>query len=203
MKKIQWLPIKGYENLYEVSNYGEVRSIKNNIILAANVKRNGYRRVSLCKDGKVKEMNVHRLVAMAFIPNFENKPTVNHKDFNRINNHVDNLEWATMEEQVQHNIKNKPNYAENLKLTFKEKLQDENFKNKRLAGLKNCDRSKQIAYAKSKTGLKNNRAKLMMHLETGFYIGLVKDLANLYNVTHTAIVNAIKRKGHFKGYFQI
>lgn len=203
MNQCQWLPIKGYENLYEVSSDGQVRSIKNNIILAANVKRNGYRRVSLCKNGKVKEMNVHRLVALTFIPNLENKPTVNHKDFNRTNNNVSNLEWATMEEQMQHNIKHKPNYAENIKLTFAAKLKDENFNNKRLAALRNCDKSKQIAYAKSKTGLKNNRAKLMMHIETGFYVGIVKDLANLYNVTHTAVVNSIKRKGHFKGYCQI
>lgn len=67
-------------------------------------KKNGkfYLYVKLCKDGRVKKHYVHRLVAEAFIPNPESKPTVNHKDGNSENNEVGNLEWSTMQEQVDH-----------------------------------------------------------------------------------------------------
>lgn len=198
-----WKDITGYEGLYQVSNFGNVKSIRNNIILKPNIKQNGYYRVSLSINSKIKEANIHALVALMFIDNPENKPTVNHKDLNKLNNHVSNLEWATYKEQVQHLLEFKPNFRKNLSKNMSALRFDKNIQAKRLESLKNCDRSKQIKYAKSKTGLKNNRAKLMLHLETGFCPGIVKDLAALYKVTHTAIVNSIKRKGHFKGYYQI
>lgn len=113
-----WKSIVGYEGLYEVSNHGNVRSldrvivenntkkerlIKGVTLSAANSKR-GYRVVVLCKDGTEKMRNVHQLVAESFISNPENKHCINHKDFNRLNNHVDNLEWCTYAENNLHSI---------------------------------------------------------------------------------------------------
>lgn len=93
MKKEIWRMIPGYEGLYEVSNFGRVRSfLRGKIRKLSN--ENGYMRIILYKNGSIKKFNVHRLVAMAFIPNPDNLPCINHKDENKSNNHVDNLEWC-------------------------------------------------------------------------------------------------------------
>ena len=97
-----WKDVKDYEGLYQVSNLGRVKSVSRNKIMKLSVKVNGYKDVSLSKGNTKKHYLVHRLVAQAFIPNPENKPTVNHIDEDKINNHVSNLEWATMKEQNNH-----------------------------------------------------------------------------------------------------
>lgn len=90
---------------YYVSNYGRIKNIKNNIIIP-NRDKGGYFNVRLYNDKhKYKNMLVHRLVAIIFIPNPENKREVNHKDGNKCNNHVDNLEWVTPKENSQHSWK--------------------------------------------------------------------------------------------------
>lgn len=106
-KKTLWKPIAQYEELYEVSNYGDVVSVAqytryHNIRprkyprpLKPEVTRDGYARVTLSKYGIPRHMFVHRLVASAFIPNPNNLPQVNHKDENPLNNNVHNLEWCT------------------------------------------------------------------------------------------------------------
>lgn len=91
-----WKDIEGYEGLYQVSNMGRVRGLRRNIILKNRIAR-GYERVILSIGDKPKCFTVHRLVAMAFIPNPDNLPQVNHKDENKTNNYVDNLEWCTRE----------------------------------------------------------------------------------------------------------
>ena len=100
-----WKPISGYDGLYEVSNIGNVRSIKKGIILKPATNKFGYQIVGLSKNGKRKEGKVHRLVAKAFIDNPDNKKQVNHKDGNKKNNSVDNLEWVTNQENVIHAFK--------------------------------------------------------------------------------------------------
>lgn len=92
-----WKDIKGYENLYQVSNLGRVRSLWFGKIrlLKECVNGNGYNHVILTKDGKSKVCLIHRLVAFAFIPNHNNLKEVNHKDEDKSNNCVDNLEWCT------------------------------------------------------------------------------------------------------------
>ena len=96
----QWKTIQGYE--YEVSNEGRVRNSKTGRILKPGKNNRGYLNVILYKNGKQKFFYIHRLVAQAFIPNPENKPTVNHINEDKTDNSVDNLEWATMSEQQRH-----------------------------------------------------------------------------------------------------
>ena len=94
-----WKDVVGYEGFYKVSNMGRVYSIRKKIIMRPNRTHKGYRLLGLTnKDGR-KTKSVHRAVMEAFVPNPENKPTVNHKDLNKQNNHVDNLEWATHKER--------------------------------------------------------------------------------------------------------
>lgn len=89
-----WKSIKGYEDLYAVSNFGKVKSLKYGKILKPQNKGNGYLQVSLCRNGKRKTLLVHRLVAEAFIPNPYGLPEINHIDENKSNNCVENLEWS-------------------------------------------------------------------------------------------------------------
>ena len=94
--------IKNFEGLYEVSNYGRVRNYKTKTIKAVQISDRGYYKSNLSKNNKQKMCRVHRLVAQAFIPNPDNKSEVNHKDFNKLNNHVDNLEWTSGDENITH-----------------------------------------------------------------------------------------------------
>ena len=98
-----WKDIEDYKGLYQVSNLGRVRGLDRidgsgrgwkGRMLSGKLRKNGYREVILCRDGKRKYMLVHRLVAEAFLPNLDNLPQVNHKDENPNNNQVDNLEWC-------------------------------------------------------------------------------------------------------------
>ena len=101
MKRTIWKDIPGYEGLYQVSNNGEVKSLRyrkkkdTQTILKSAPNHSGYLHVSLVKDGKTSTIQIHRLVAMAFIPNPNNYPVVNHKDWNVQNNAADNLEWCS------------------------------------------------------------------------------------------------------------
>ena len=99
----QWRAVEGYPE-YEVSNLGRVR--KNGKLTSSHRTRKGYWQTNLYKRRKQTLHYIHRLVAIAFIPNPENKPTVNHIDGNKDNNRVSNLEWATYLENNLHAIKN-------------------------------------------------------------------------------------------------
>jgi hypothetical protein len=95
--------IVAYGDRYEVSNLGRVRNVKTGKYLKGELHSKGYLRVQLYgEDRKNKRYFVHRLVGLAFIPNPDNKPQVNHKDGNKQNNEVTNLEWATVQENGQH-----------------------------------------------------------------------------------------------------
>lgn len=112
-----WKPIKNYEGVYEVSSLGRVRRVsgfvnsgirhsekvwRNGHILKQHKKRNGYLAVDLSKNNIVKTISVHRLVAEAFLPKIEGKTVVNHKNCNKHDNRVENLEWCTAEENREH-----------------------------------------------------------------------------------------------------
>ena len=101
-----WKPVPGYEGYYAVSDKGTVYSLRKERELKPKVDRYGYEVVTLTVYGHSKCFTVHRLVALAFIPNPYNKPTVNHKDENKRNNTVSNLEWATVKENDNHGSRN-------------------------------------------------------------------------------------------------
>lgn len=113
----RWLPIQGYEGLYEVSDFGRVRRLDTRIatkggatkrwngrILIAKPRGNGYVRITLHGNSKSKTHSVHRLVLCAFLRNPTAGEVANHIDFNRTNNCIDNLEWTTQKGNVHHAI---------------------------------------------------------------------------------------------------
>jgi len=142
-----WKPIKDFEDLYEISNLGRIKSleksrnyknttrlVRSKILNSANCQ--GYRILTLSRDSKKVNYRVHRLVCEAFIPNPKNKPYVNHIDENKSNNVVTNLEWVTAKENINHSIlisgkkTNKGKTWENHKFSFNQCLEMVNhFKN--------------------------------------------------------------------------
>ena len=91
-----WKDCKGYEGKYQVSNMGRVWSVRSQKCMTAHSDKDGYLNLILvAKNGKRKNEKVHRLVALAFLDNPQSFPQVNHKDENRANNSVDNLEWCS------------------------------------------------------------------------------------------------------------
>lgn len=105
---IEWRDVVGFEDLYKVSNEGQIMSLRRfrqgknghpvtvyERILKYKIDKDGYHGVTLSRDSVHCSLRVHRIVAIAFIPNEQNHPQVNHKDSNKANNAVDNLEWTT------------------------------------------------------------------------------------------------------------
>jgi len=117
-----WSNIKGYEGFYQVSNWGNIKSLDREVefyrwgrissrhysskLVPQFLTLKGYLQVTLSREGTNIKYSVHRLVAQAYIHNTENKPQVNHKDLNKLNNHFSNLEWATQIENMIHAKKN-------------------------------------------------------------------------------------------------
>lgn len=145
-----WLPISGYEGLYEISNLGRVKALAKTVIsgirgtairnhseaiLTITYTNKGYCRHQLAKEGIVKIYSTHRLVAIHFIPNPNNLPEVNHIDTDKRNNQVDNLEWCTHSDNMQHagitgRMKGKPNELHpKVKLTNQEVLEIRKLRN--------------------------------------------------------------------------
>jgi hypothetical protein len=113
-----WKDIKGFEGIYQISNQGRIKALavrklrgrffhnQPEKLLKYKISAKGYCVINLCNNGVKTYPTVHRLVAIHFIPNPENKPTVNHKDGNKLNNNDWNLEWSTQYEQIHHAMEN-------------------------------------------------------------------------------------------------
>ena len=134
-----WKVIENFEG-YMISNFGRVKSLKKNIMLTPSMNNWGYLRVKLSQDGKRYRLLIHRLVLKSFKPNEDlNKTECNHKDGNKENNYVENLEWCTRSDNMKHAFKiglrnfkgeNNPNYGKHpsneTRKLMSEKLRGEN-----------------------------------------------------------------------------
>lgn len=133
MEEEIWKDIKGYEGLYQVSSFGRIKSLPKHFmvvnqfgktnkyratkerILKPQTNKHGYLCVTLCKNGIHKLCAIHRLVAKTFIENKNNHVCINHKDENKQNNKVDNLEWCTIKyNQNYGTIKERVSYAQSI-----------------------------------------------------------------------------------------
>ena len=114
-----WKPIKEYEKLYEVSNLGRIKSLEHfvigkkhslrkigNKIRKLSSDKRGYPSITLIKNNKYHKERVHRVVAKTFIPNYKNLREVNHKNGIKTDNKIENLEWVTSQQNIQHALKN-------------------------------------------------------------------------------------------------
>ena len=153
-----WKDIQGYEGLYQVSNFGRVKGLKRSKIRKLCNDRGGYLCVSLKKQGTVKLCKVHRLVAVAFIPNPENKPQIDHINAIKTDNTIKNLRWVSAKE----NVRNPLNMAHFL------------------------DKS-------------NPKAHKVKNIDTNEIFNTVKEASIKYNVSHSAIVQAIKKNRKCSG----
>lgn len=136
-----WKPVVGYEGLYEVSNFGRVRSLQRTIIQKdgiiitykgrfkkIRINSYGYPCVTLCKNEKSKQYSLHRILAKAFIPNPENKPEIDHINTNRADYRLENLRWVTHAENMrnplsQQNIQSNSKTHEALRKSIKTKIE--------------------------------------------------------------------------------
>lgn len=139
-----WKSIIGYETLYEISNFGRVKSLARYVsnstknggrkldfikekILKTRIAKNGYYIVALSKNGKGKKYYLHRLIAIHFIDNPNQYPVINHKNCDQLNNNLENLEWVTQQRNIEHgfdmdrNFHGKKHY--NAKLTEQQVLE--------------------------------------------------------------------------------
>lgn len=202
MKDEIWKSVKGYENYYEISNYGNFRSLDRKIIRSDGIiqlrkgqmitpvaNQDGYLQVKLCRDGKYRAVRIHRLVAEAFIPNPNNLPEINHKDCNRKNNHVDNLEWINHIDNVQ--------YSSNQEKYIHTGESNPNFGNKKLKEYyaKYPEEAKRVL---SRPGSQNGRSKsVRMYKDNNCikefsYIGECAKYMIEQNITKSKSINSIR-----------
>lgn len=176
----EWLPVVGFEGIYEISNIGRVKRCRRSQIYTTSrgthnrifserlmkLSEGEYVTVCLTKDGTFSYPGVHRLVAQAFIPNPENKPEVNHKDGNKHNNNVTNLEWVTSKENIQHAIQTGLSDRSKYKYTDRKPKQilciDTN---QRFETVKQCAEQFSINYSYFIQCLKHNKPCKGMHFQ--------------------------------------
>lgn len=151
----EWRDIKGLEGFYQVSNLGRVKSLERSykrgnvsclqkeLIMKQSLLKRGYYQITFFYQKNKIRKTVHRLVALAFIPNPLNKKTVNHKDGNKLNNCVSNLEWNTYKENTQHAFDNNLCHGINVIVYCKRTNNKKTFKTQQKASL---FMSKNISY---------------------------------------------------------
>lgn len=164
-----WLPVVGYETIYEVSNFGRVKSLpksncKKSIILNQFYNTNKYLCVNLHKDGKHKQVKVHRLVGQSFLPKSE-KETINHIDGNKENNILSNLEWSSFLENNRHAWR---------------------------IGLKKPSEYQKQRAREANSGINSWAAKLVLDLSNGVYYDTVFEAAKAMNMKRGTLSSMLR-----------
>lgn len=172
-------PIPGYEEFYLISKNGEVWSKRYNKFLKPAKNKDGYLQVCLCPgNGKQYSISVHRLVAMTFIENPENKKEVNHIDYNRVNNFFENLEWTDHSENLKHSF-DAGRYDEKYNSTKKVYIFTNVYNGKEFAiyGFKNL--VKQLGGKPGNASVINRNANTGKVIKSGLLKGLRVDIIDL------------------------
>ena len=185
---IIWKDIKGLEGYYQVSNIGTIRSLPRIVNCLYNQTRQlpsktfkvhkqnrGYLFINVSKNNKPKNLLVHRLVAEAFLSNPHNFKEVNHKDGNKENNNVDNLEWCTASYNKKHMYDNLLS-GKIKKITLSKRL-----KNRTLSNI----HKKRIG--NSHRGIKSVDAQPVRYLKTGEIFGSIKELSRVKNLPFSTL----------------
>jgi hypothetical protein len=174
MKPIN-LPL--FSDHYTIDQSGLIYSTRRKNPLVGKIDRYGYKVVLLCVSGNRKHITVHRLVALTFIPNPENKPTVNHKDGNKQNNCVDNLEWATFQENTKHS------YDTGLSVAWNK-------------GKENCYSDEQIKVMRSVQTSK--KVKCIDKLGNEMLYPSINDLLRNQGLDKRTVQRVLRKQRHFK-----
>jgi hypothetical protein len=181
----KWVSVKNSNGLYEISDLGNFRST-NQKSSKTNFGKNGYEYFNMWVGGKNKRGTIHRLVALHFIPNPENKPQVNHKDGNKKNNCASNLEWTTLSENMRH--------------AFDTGIMDNSRK-------KAAERMRQLGYLHGRENAKSlektrRRTKVFKYDSSGVLLEEYESFKSLYKQTGTnqrTVMNCIKDNRMYKG----
>lgn len=186
-----WKDIQGYEGLYQVSNFGRVKSLGRFVInplvpkgyswhpesILKQYKLScGYLNVILCKNGKGTLLKVHRLVAIAFIPNPKNKPHIDHINTIKTDNNINNLRWVTAKENLKNTIT-----IEHLKA-------------------RRATEETKIKISNALSGKNNPRARKVRNLETNEIFYTINSAGQKYGVKSSSIRDAIRRNHKSAGY---
>lgn len=193
--KQEWVYINGYEGLFKISNFGNGKALRAKIPmpngyfllkpardLVPKKSKNGYMFFSISKNRKQTSYPIHRLVAIHFIPNPENKPQVNHKDGNKENNRVDNLEWCTAKENIDHaeqtGLRNNSGFRNAMYGKYGKDhpaYQHPNHLRGESSPMYGKKGKQHPTFGKRAIGQKNPISKLILDTDTGIFYDTIKD----------------------------
>lgn len=184
----EWRPIKGFPGYY-VDIYGNVLGLKGSLLKPQN--NNGYISYRVIKDRHVKTVYAHRLIAEAFIPNPNNYPCINHKDGNKINNSIDNLEWCTYKQNSDHALRTglRPSVDKSkIRNMFKE-----GYSHEELADKFNLTTGTVCAYTRNIRPRGKLKEEDKIEIKTRYLKGAtLKTLADMFNVSIETIKRTLK-----------